>query len=897
MSTSHGFLAAPLRLSVLAVALATLTSLAACGDNSGSSVGGRVTYSVQGTISGLVADGLKLDLTSGGTLVNEIQVAADASAFQFAAGLADGQPWQVSVQSPSSENCSVTSNTQGTINGQSVTGVAVTCKAILYPLTANITVLPAGTPLGQGLVLNDTDNDHLVQVPAGAVPSGGLNVQITPGIASGTNYSVVVNSTPLTGPSQTCQVTSSGSGVAPSTVPIGITCKTLAYSLGGTVTGLASATTALQLTDTVSGNTATVTGNGPFSLGSVNSGSNYNIVVSQQPQHLNQTCSVQGGNTTTTSNPAPPVGDQAVTTVTVSCTTNLYGVSGVVQGLDSNTSSYNLVVYDSVNGGVTTVQNSGTFTIPYTNCNGQGQCGIPDGSSYSIWVTEPAAASLPPLYMYCGVKAAGAKVTIGGANITSTAPSGVIAGGPVTNVVIECRPPDPGLLITTSNLLLEVYRASNYGGLTSLAETPISSPAGTILASGMVLTSARTEPGISAEISYLFMGSFSASVSGSSISSSSVVWLPSGDPGATPQPYLLQVGVGEHQTFPSAVTNGAQLTLDPSQQYVYELGDRLAGFSIDYTSGNLTQVGNTSAPNGDSFNGDLVFTPDGKFAYATTLEGNVCEFSVTNGVISPLGSGVCTADSELNLLYPAISPLAISSDGTHAYVSTIGVAPIGDRQPITPVVDVLNIGSNGSLTIAGEVTDQAVHNVGIPVFSPMVIQGQYLIRANQDSNSLSVFDIQTDGSLTVDQQSPYSAAAAGGLFTMSVDPSGKFLYVAGYETGNVVGFKVNAPGSAASALSLIGAYPAGFTSIDINSPNYYYGGSHLAIDSSGSLLYVTGATVAGSGVSGFFAGEGVSAFYIDPNTGALTLAAGSPFLYSTGQLSQGMVTVPYSKVN
>jgi len=97
--------------------------LAGCGSDSNPSVAGTGGYSVGGTISGLIS-GESVTLQNNGG--DDLAISADGS-FTFATNLADGDGYAVTVGTqPTGGTCTVANGT-GTVSGQNVTGITVTC--------------------------------------------------------------------------------------------------------------------------------------------------------------------------------------------------------------------------------------------------------------------------------------------------------------------------------------------------------------------------------------------------------------------------------------------------------------------------------------------------------------------------------------------------------------------------------------------------------------------------------------------------------------------------------------------------------------------------------------------------------------------------------------------------
>lgn len=110
------------RYAPTAMAIAALLALAACGDGASSSAPNKVTHSIGGSISGLIASGLVL-LDNG---TDNLSVAKSATKFTFATPLAAGSSYAVSIGNhPFGQYCSVGS--QSGVTAVDVTSVAVSC--------------------------------------------------------------------------------------------------------------------------------------------------------------------------------------------------------------------------------------------------------------------------------------------------------------------------------------------------------------------------------------------------------------------------------------------------------------------------------------------------------------------------------------------------------------------------------------------------------------------------------------------------------------------------------------------------------------------------------------------------------------------------------------------------
>jgi RNase P/RNase MRP subunit p29 len=369
---------APYAISVQAQPSGLTCSLANGSGNAGAADVGNVavtcsgqSYTVGGTISGLTANGLVL--ANGSDTLN---VAAGAPTFTMPRAVASGGGYAVTVQSqPAGQNCTVTNGT-GTVGTSNVTNIAVSCSAANYTLSGTINGLTAN-----GLVLANN----------GATVSPGANATsftFGPVLTPGSSYAVSVTATPA---GLTCSVANgSGTAGAANVSDVQVTCSSLSYYLGGSVSGLTSGASGLQLSD--GAETLPVSANGAFQfVKKVAYGSNYAVSVATQPPGT--TCSVSNATGTM------PAAD--VTTVQVTCSPQAYPLSGSINGL----TQAGLVL---ANGG-DTVQvpaNANSFTLP----------SVAFGSGYDVIVqTQPT-----------------------GQNCTVQNPSGTMGVGGVTNVVVSC---------------------------------------------------------------------------------------------------------------------------------------------------------------------------------------------------------------------------------------------------------------------------------------------------------------------------------------------------------------------------------------------------------------------------------------------------------------------------
>jgi len=142
-------------------------------------------------------------------------------------------------------------------------------------------------------------------------------------ITNGSTFNVSVATEP-SGPAQTCIVTN-GSGTFSSNDvnDVLINCMTNSYSVGGSASGLEGSGLLLQNNGT---DDLSVIGNGGFTLGTAHLDlSSYDVTVASQPVSPSQICAVSNG--------SGNLDGDDVTDIEISCTTNVFTISGTVSGL------------------------------------------------------------------------------------------------------------------------------------------------------------------------------------------------------------------------------------------------------------------------------------------------------------------------------------------------------------------------------------------------------------------------------------------------------------------------------------------------------------------------------------------------------------------------------------
>jgi len=298
--------------------------------------------------------------------------------------------------------------------------------------------------------------------------------------------------------------------------------------------------------------------------------------------------------------------------------------------------------------------------------------------------------------------------------------------------------------------------------------------------------------------------------------------------------------------------------------YASNAGDNtISAFTIDASTGGLTAVSGSPFPiqgfdNPNESGISLAATPDGKFLYAGTTDGNVTILSInTTGALTLAASAPVAADGPIaslkvspngSFLVAAIVGLnkeievfAIRSDGSlraihKPYLFSSDTATSMDINCASSLVYVgtaggniyaLNLnGKNGHLgPVAGSPFATGLQSNQVAALSA---DDTMLFSSNQGGNTVTAFAVNTDGSLVVPGTSVSVAGSSGvsNLYPggLAVSQDGQFLFAAdnvGDLIGNagVTSFLLNSPSSPLtfgtlastgimSQLHSVAAYPA-----------------------------------------------------------------------------------------
>lgn len=279
--------------------------------------------------------------------------------------------------------------------------------------------------------------------------------------------------------------------------------------------------------------------------------------------------------------------------------------------------------------------------------------------------------------------------------------------------------------------------------------------------------------------------------------------------------------------------------------YVVGLGTPNVQIFAVSSSGGLTADTTNLAGTGSRPDAIIVA---GHFAYVLDSTGGVQPGGISEFTVG--GAGTLSA---------ARTAVALSSSTVLATPPKTGLNPLSMvMHPNGKFVLVANQGSNSisvysvdsSTGLLTEITGSPFATAAGP--SGAVMTGSTLFVANQGAGTVSVYTVDaTSGSLTQAAGSPFAAGTSP--TALDVDSSGKFLYVADQATNSVLAFSIGSSGQLAS----ISGSPIAAGTAPVN---VRVVGSSVFVANSGSGN-VSGYTIGGSG--------------------ALTAISGSPFSAGT----------------
>lgn len=626
--------------------------LAACGGD-GSSDGSGSPHTIGGTVSGLKGSGLALQDNGRDTL----KISGNGN-FTFATSVAGGNPFNVTVSTQPtnpSQTCSV-AHGSGTVSGDDITNVAVTCTTNSFTVGGTVSGLT-----GSGLILADNGANDTPVAKNGSFT-------FTTALASGSAYSVKVATQP-TDPPQTCTVgNASGTVTTGNISTVSVTCVTNTYSVGGYVSGLAGS----GLSVSYNGRAAIpVSRNGGFIAASgLAIGTVYSVAIVAQPTNPAQTCVLSNGSGT--------VGTANVASIMVFCPQAVANFAYVVGSgsepinADATLGTISVFNVNPVSGALTLISGSAVPTgpkvssfqfVPHSSFAWALDLGVEYpfnlsglGSIYDYSVDATTGLLTPvtgsPFSQLDGTSSTPGCGQNGASGMGSTDwvtfdPSGTF--GFASNVAADTD----GNMTLNANAQTWQFTVDPTNGAPSLvAGSSIPQLCGglpvTIDPSGQFAYS----PGFAFEIN---------SQSGA----------------------LTEVA--------SSGASGGSVVIDPAGRFAYVLGSGISGFAIDPSSGALEPI--IGSPFSIPYVLAMVIDPKGQFAYIIKIGaagGGIYIYSIDpTGALTAVSAGASVALSQpLSLTIDPSGQFAyvVASTGTGAqtgvYAYTIN-AVTGTLTPVT----------------------------------------------------------------------------------------------------------------------------------------------------------------------------------------------------------------------
>ncbi|MFO1217394.1 MAG: beta-propeller fold lactonase family protein [Burkholderiaceae bacterium] len=617
------------------------------------------------------------------------------------------------------------------------------------------------------------------------------------------------------------------------------------FTIGGTVSGLA---TGQQVTlNNNAGNPTTVTANGAFTFSTaVDSGGSYAVTVGTQP--TGQTCTVSNGS---------GAGVNAnVTNVTVTCSTRTFTIGGTVSGLaagqqvslNNNASNPTAVTANGAFTFSTPVAFNGSYAVTVgTQPTGQ-TCTVSNGSGAGVNanVTNVTVTCSTNTFTIGGTVSgltAGQQVTL---NNNASNPTTVTANGAFTfstpvafngsyAVTVGTQP--TGQTCTVSNGSGAGVNA-NVTNVTVTCSTNTFTIGGTVsgLTAGQQVTlnnNGANPTTVTANGAFTFStrvaygGSYAVTV------------------GTQPTGQTCTVSNGSGSGVNANVTN---VTVTCSTN-TFTIGGTVSGL----TAGQQVTLNNNSAdPTTVSANGAFTFSTavayGGSYAVTIGTQPTALNCSVSNGSGSNVTANVTT--------------VIVSCRTVYAYVVNFG-----DGVSTGNTISQYTVGVGGALSALGTPVATGVGPRSIAV-DP---KGRFAYVANGGGSSVSQYKIEADGTLTGLGSVATGTSVSSEPRSVVVDPTGKYVYVANLGDDNVSHFQIDQTNGTLTKIadSATGVRPF-FVSVDPSGRFAYVANfwdttvSQFTISATdGSLTPMSPATVT-VGTVGGAAGDNPLSVTVDP---------------------------------
>jgi 6-phosphogluconolactonase (cycloisomerase 2 family) len=296
-------------------------------------------------------------------------------------------------------------------------------------------------------------------------------------------------------------------------------------------------------------------------------------------------------------------------------------------------------------------------------------------------------------------------------------------------------------------------------------------------------------------------------------------------------------------TIGNSPVTSVSVTCQP-QEFVYAGGSGIYGYSVNFSSGALTEISASALAN-VAISGNLTVDPAGHFLFA--MEGGdiaVYSINASTGALSSVTGSPFSAGGQADFI-------TIDPTGRFLYASAV------DSQVWAYTID----DTTGVLTpVTGSPFAAGAYPKGVTVDST----GKFAYVVNSNSDTISAYEIdQTSGALTQLSGSPFPAGSGTGDCFIAADPHSNFIYV--YDVTNAMAsvspYAIDATTGALTAASGGGSFAGGS-----------FCGT-LAIDPSGRYVYATDPNH----------GQ-LWMFSADLTTGALAAGTGAPATTPNGSV-------------
>lgn len=296
--------------------------------------------------------------------------------------------------------------------------------------------------------------------------------------------------------------------------------------------------------------------------------------------------------------------------------------------------------------------------------------------------------------------------------------------------------------------------------------------------------------------------------------------------------------------------------------------DCILAYSIDATTGALTAVPGSPYQGSGDFTYSISVDPSSRFAFVANGDAPAAVLAYT--IDHTTGALTAVAGSPFTVPMAAGSSVAVAVDPSGNFLYSAGAGPTGPNEAANVSVFMIDTTTGALSPLAGGANANGYFGADTVTLDP---SGKFVYVGYGTLNA--VFYTQaftrdaTTGALTAVPGGPFMTDGAGINTALSpavtVNPNGKFLYVTGtYAAGG--GFALNPSGTFAYSQGEILAYA-------IN-------------PSSGALTALAGNPF----------GEnnewGIGVYAIDGTTGALTAVPGSPFVPIVGNLYSPIAVDP-----